>query len=99
MGFVFLKKLKWFALSRGPVLVDGRWRLQVDQLPIAFDDARSNLGRGLPLLVLLMGVIEFLQAGGAARAVRGFEAAVQAVVAHAVAIAVARLLVQHRRNL
>ena len=78
------------------VLIDSRGRLQIDRLPLALNDARANLGGGLAFLVLLVGVVQFLQAGGAAGAVRGLKAAVQAVVPHAVAVAITRLLVQHR---
>ena len=73
--------------------------MQIDLLPLALDDSGADLRCGLALLVLLVGVIELLQAGGALRAVRVLKAAVQAVVAHAVAIAVAGLLVQHVGNL
>src|SRR4029077_11638655 len=50
-------------------------------------------------LVLLVGIVSLFQAGGTAGAVRAFKATMQAVMAHAVAIAIAGLLVKHRRNL
>src|SRR5208283_4002691 len=60
-------------------------------LPLAFDNAGANLGRGLAFLMLLVGVVKLFQASGAARAVGIFITAVQAVVTHAIAIAIARL--------
>ena len=78
--------------TRNSALIDRCRRLQIDLLPLALDDASANLGCGLARLVLLIRVIDFLQARGASRSMRAFEAAVQAVVAHAVAITVARLL-------
>src|SRR6202035_5596142 len=86
-----------YSLTR--LLVDRRSRLQIDLLPFALDDAGANLGCCLAFLVLLIRVVQLFQAGGAAGAVRGLKAAMQAVVAHAVAVAVARLLVYHRWNL
>ena len=60
----------------------------------------ANLGRGLALLRLLVGVDGFLHAGGAGRSVRSFKAAMQAVVSHhPVAMAVAGLLMQYGGNL
>src|SRR5580698_1670094 len=80
-------------------LIDSCSRLQVDGLPVSVGDAGANLGCGLAFLVLLIRVVKLLQARGAACSVRVFIAAVQTVVAHAVAIAVAGLLVEHGRNL
>ena len=73
--------------------------MQVDLLPLAFDDSGADLRCRLAFLVLLVGVVKLLQAGRALRSVGILEAAVQAVVAHAVAIAVAGLLMEHVRNL
>ena len=50
------------------------------------------------LFVLSIRVIILLQAGGALRSVRVLKATVKTVVAHAVAIAIARLLMQYGRN-
>ena len=50
------------------------------------------------LFVLSIRVINLLQAGGALRSVRVLKATVKTVVAHAVAIAIARLLMQYGRN-
>src|SRR5439155_11509422 len=50
------------------------------------------------LFVLSIRVINLLQEGGALRSVRVLKATVKTVVAHAVAIAVARLLMQYGRN-
>src|SRR5579862_4382856 len=49
--------------------------------------------------MLLVGVVELLQASGALGSVRVLKAAVQAVVPHPVAIAIARLLMEHGGNL
>src|SRR5579864_940548 len=86
-------------ITRRFVLVDRGRLLQVDLLPFALDDAGANLSSGLAFLVLQVRVIQLLQAGRALGAVGVFEAAMQAVVPHAVAIAVARLLMQHVGNL
>src|ERR1700722_19377937 len=72
---------------------------QVDLLPLAFHNAGANLGCCLALLVLLVAVVKLFQASRALRAVGAFKAAVEAVVAHAVAEAIARLLVKHVWNL
>src|SRR5205807_5273795 len=74
-------------------------RFQVDLLPVAFDDSGANLGGRFPLLALLVRIVELFKASGALRAVGILEAAVQAVVPHAVAITVARLLMNHVGNL
>src|SRR5579863_7363605 len=79
--------------------IHGRGRLQINLLPVALDDASPDLRRRLALLVLLIRVVELLQAGRALRTMRILKAAMQAIVPHAVAIAVARLLMQHIRNL
>ena len=79
-------------------LVDRSRGLQVYLLPFAFDDSPANLRRRLMLLVLGIGVINLLQAGGTLRPVRVLKTTVKAVVAHAVAIAIARLLMQYGRN-
>src|SRR5437867_10856572 len=50
------------------------------------------------LFVLSIRVINLLQAGGALRSVRVLKATVKPVVAHAVAIAIARLVLQYARN-
>src|ERR1700757_1748063 len=74
-------------------------RLQIDLLPFALDDGSGDLGRRFALLVLLVGVIELLQAGRALRSMSILEAAVQAVVPHPIAVAIAGLLMQHAGNL
>src|SRR5439155_1047024 len=79
-------------------LVDRSRGLQVYLLPFAFDDSPANLRRCLMLFVLSIRVINLLQAGGALRSVRVLKATVKTVVAHAVAIAIARLLMQYGRN-
>src|SRR5579864_1834170 len=81
------------------VLVHRGGLQQIDLLPFSFNDSGADLGGGLAFFVFLVGVVEFLQAGRALRPMRAFKAAMQAVVAHAVAIAVARLLVEHVRDL
>src|ERR1700720_1562241 len=78
----------------GP-LVDGCGGLQVYLFPLTFDDAMPNLCCGLTFLVLLVGVVNLLETGGALGSVRAFETAVQAIVSHAVAIAIAGLLMQY----
>src|SRR3984893_1432484 len=76
-----------------------RSRFEVYLLPLALDDALLNLCRRPALLVLLVGIVNLFEAGSAPGPVRVFKAAVQAAMAHAVAIAIAGLLVKHRRNL
>src|SRR5271170_106064 len=73
--------------------------IQIDLFPFTPNNSSPNLGRGLTSLVLLIGVIELLQAGCAPGSVSIFVTAVQAVVAHAVAVTVAGLLMEHDRNL
>src|SRR6267154_4297665 len=46
-----------------PPLINGCGRLQVDLLPLALYDSGPNLGCRLTLLMLLIGVIQLLQAG------------------------------------
>ena len=67
-------------------------RYQVDLLPLSLDNASADLGRGLALLVLLVGVVKLLQASRALGSMRVLKATVEAVMPHAVAIAVAGLL-------
>ncbi len=81
------------------MLVHGRGRQQIDLLPLSLDNSVAYLSRSLAFFVLLVGIIQLFQAGGALRSVRVLKAAVQAVVAHAVAIAVTRLLMENVRNL
>ena len=59
----------------------------------------ANLLGSLALLVHGIRVVELFQTNGALRTVCIFEAAVQTVMPHTVAVAVARLLVQDRGNL
>src|SRR5207248_2611105 len=86
------------SLCKTGVLVHRSRGLQVYLLPFAFDDSPANLRRCLMLFVLSIRVINLLQAGGALRSVRVLKATVKTVVAHAVAIAIARLLMQYGRN-
>ena len=73
---------------------------KIDRLPLTAFDARADLRRRLSQLCLAIGVNAFLHAGRALCPVKDFKAAMQAVVAHrTIAVAVAGLLVQHRRNL
>ena len=69
--------------------------MQIDLLPLPFDDSGANLSGGLALLVLLIRVVKLLQAGGTLRAVSILKATVKAIVSHAVAIAIAGLLMNH----
>src|ERR1700731_1366986 len=79
--------------------MNGRSGFEVYLLPFALDDALTNLCRRPALLVLLVGIVNLLEAGRTAGPVRVFKAAMQAVMPHAVAIAIAGLLVKHRWNL
>src|SRR5437588_5489952 len=81
------------------VLMNGRRGFEVYLLPFALDDALTNLGRRPTLLVLLVGIVNFFEADSTPGPVRAFKAGMQAVMAHAVAIAIAGLLVKHGRNL
>jgi len=75
--------------------IDGSGGLEIDLFPIALLDAFADLRRGLALLVFSVGVIEFFQASAANSTMSAFETAVQTVVTHAVAIAIAGLLMNH----
>src|ERR1700674_339752 len=79
--------------------MNGRSRFEVYLLPLALDDGLTHLCRRPTLLVLLVGIVNLLEADSTAGAVRAFKATMQAVMAHAVAIAIAGLLVKHRWNL
>src|SRR5215813_9833662 len=102
-----LKKLAYAGYTRfhntstqGRKLSVNRSRsLQINLLPFAFDDSVSNLDSRLPFAIHGIRVIELFQASGALGAMGHLETAMQAVVAHPVAIAIARLLVEHGRNL
>src|SRR5580704_14773968 len=77
-----------------------RGLFKIDRVPLAAFNPRANLGRRQALFRLLVGVDTLFHACGADGAVGSFKAAVQAIVAHRpVAVAVAGLLVQNRRNL
>src|ERR1019366_9023679 len=73
-------------------------RFKMDGLPFAFDNPGPNLGRRFVQLHLPVRVEDFLHADSAMRSVGGLEAAMQAAVSDAVAIAVTRHLVQHTGN-
>src|SRR4029077_14460638 len=64
-----------------------------------FDNSSANLGGRLALLVLLVRVVQLFQTGCTLRPVGVLEATVQAVVSHAVVVAVTRLLMDHIGNL
>src|SRR3954468_1440136 len=81
------------------VSVDCRRRQQVDLFPLTFNDSRPYLGRSFTLLPLLVGVVQLFETGRALSSVGILKAAVETIVAHAVAIAVARLLMEHGRYL
>src|ERR1035437_9941850 len=74
-------------------------RLKIDGLPFAFDNPCANLGWRFLQLHLPIRVENFLHADSAVSSMRGLEAAMQAAVPHAVAIAVTRQLVQHAGHL
>ena len=75
--------------------IDIGGRLEIDLLPFSGNDSLTNLCCGLVLLGHLIRIIEFSEANGALRAVGAFKATVQALVSHAVAITVARLLINY----
>ncbi len=86
--------------STAPDSIDGGGIIQIDQLPIALDNARANLPRRLALLIHRVSVIKLFEAGSTLGAMRAGEATVQALVSHAaVTVAVAGLLVEHLWNL
>jgi len=85
--------------TRDSGLVHRRGCDEIDLLPFSLDDSGANLSGRFAFLMLLVGVVELLQASRALRSVGALKAAMQAVVAHAVAISVARLLVQDVGNL
>src|SRR5438552_5811830 len=87
-------------LPSAVALVNRRRRLQITLLPFAFHDPLPNLGGSLALLVHGVGVIHLFQANRTLGAMRALEAAVQTVVSHtAIAVAIARLLMQYCGNL
>src|ERR1700688_1915209 len=75
--------------------MNGGSRFEIYLLPFALDDALTNLCRRPTLLVLLVGIVNLFEAGSTPGPVRVFKATMQAVMAHAVAIAIAGLLVKH----
>src|ERR1700730_14874497 len=80
-------------------LVDRIRLLQIHLLPFTLHDSLTNLGGGLSLLVHGVGVVGLFQANRTLGAVRALEAAMQTIVSHAaVAIAIARLLMQDAGN-
>ena len=73
---------------------------KIDRLPLTAFDARADLRRRLSQLRLAIGVNAFLHAGRALCPVKDFKAAMQAIVLQiSVAMAIARLLMENRRNL
>src|SRR3954462_5994373 len=87
----------WFQYEN--CLVDGGGSFQVNCLPLARDNSLPYLG-GSPLQFgHLVSVEDFLQAGRAVCAMFRFKTAMQAVMTMpSVAVAVARLLVDHPWN-
>src|SRR5512142_463023 len=73
--------------------------LQVNLVPFSGDDTFADLPGGFAFLVHHVAVIKLFQAGPAFRRMGALVAAVQALVAHAVAVAIAGLLVDHALNL
>src|SRR5437899_11222092 len=87
-----------FRPALGPrdwALIDRGCRLQINLFPLSLDDSGADLRSRLALLVLLVRVVKFLQARRTPSSVSILEAAVQAVVSHAVAITVTGLLMNH----
>src|SRR5215471_11482973 len=80
------------------LLVNRGGRLEIHLLPFAANDSGTNLLGHSSFFVFRVTVVKLFQACCALRSVGIFKTAVQAVVTHAVAVAVARLLVQHDRN-
>jgi hypothetical protein len=81
------------------VLVDLCRSLQIDVLPFSLDDPGTNLRGSFAFLMLDVRVVQLFQASPALRSVRAFEAAMQAVMTHAIAIAVTGLLMKNDRDL
>jgi hypothetical protein len=63
--------------------------------PFAPDDSLSNLLSRLSFAVLHIGIIKLLHADRAFRSMRVFKTTMQAFMTHAVAVAIARLLIKH----
>jgi len=83
-----------------PLKLVGRGRrFQIYLPPLALHNSLTNLGCSLTLLLLRVGVVQLLQTDVAARAMRVLEAAMQAVMSHSIAVAIAGLLMQHCRYL
>ena len=81
------------------LLIHGRGSREVYGPPLTGNDCLSNLGCGFAFLVLRVRIVQFFQADVTSRPVSIFEAAMQAIVSHSVAITIARLLVDHRLDL
>src|SRR5580704_8062404 len=80
-------------------LVHGSRCFQVHLPPVSSDDSFADLSGSLALLMLRVRIVQLFQANFSARAMSVFKTTVQAVVSHAIAIAIARLLMQRRWNL
>ena len=85
--------------TSNPGSMDGRGSFEVNLFPFARNDALANLLGSLALLVHGIRVVELFKTSGALGTVCIFEAAVQTVMPHTVAIAVARLLVEDHGDL
>src|SRR5580698_4639321 len=81
------------------LLVDRRRRFQVHLPPVSGNDSFADLDGRLALFMLRVRIIQLFQANVATRPVSSFKTTVQAVVSHAIAIAIARLLMQSGRDL
>jgi len=99
---LFIRALHWGRqLTRKrstSLLIHGGGGLQVYRLPLTLNNALSNLCNRLAFVMHCVTVVRLFQAGGTLSSVSAFETTVQAVVSHAVTIAIARLLMQHRRD-
>jgi len=99
---LFIRALHWGRqLTRKrstSLLIHGGGGLQVYRLPLTLNNALSNLCSRLAFVMHCVTVVRLFQAGGTLSSVSAFETTVQAVWSHAVTIAIARLLMQHRRD-
>src|SRR4030088_3190040 len=74
---------------------NGASETAIHLLSFALDNDSANLRCGLDRVMLLVRVVELLQASGALCAVCSLKTAMQTVIPHAVAIAIAGLLMEH----
>src|SRR5690242_18488028 len=93
------------AASTAPKIARIHWLIhlnggfQIDRFPLALHDSIAYLRRRLLQFRLLVSVVNLFHADAAMCSVLRLEAGVQALVSDALAVAIARKLIDHPRNL